>query len=77
MLNQFSSACADFGLAISLNKTKILSQGTNILPPIKINCKDIENVDSFVHLGSNVASKASLDKEINNALVKHHALLLV
>ena len=54
-LNQFSSACSDFGLSISLKKTKILSQGTNVLPSIKINCKDIENVYNFVYLGSNVA----------------------
>ena len=70
LLNQFSSACSDFGLTISLKKTKILSQGTNILPSIKINCKDIENVDNFVYLGSNVASNASLDKEINSRIGK-------
>ena len=32
LLNQFSSACSDFGLTISLKKTKFLSQETNILP---------------------------------------------
>ena len=70
VLNQFSSACSNFGLTISLKKTKILSQGTNVLPSIKINCKDIENVDNFVYLGSNVASSASLDKEINSRIGK-------
>ena len=63
LLNQFYSACSDFGFTISLNKTKILSQETNILPPIKINCKDIENVDSFVYLGSNFVSNASPKKK--------------
>ena len=70
LLNQFSSACSDFGLTISLKKTKVLSQGTNILPPIMINCKDIENVDSLVYLGSNFTSNASLDKEINSCIGK-------
>ena len=51
-----------FGLTIIFKKTKILSQWTNILSSIKINCKDIENVDNFVYLGLNVASNASLDK---------------
>ena len=67
---QFSSACSDFGLTISLKKTKVLSQGTNILPPIMINCKDIKNVDSLVYLGSNFTSNASLDKEINSRIGK-------
>ena len=37
---------------------------------IKINCKDIENVDKFVYLGSNIAWNASLDKEINSRIGK-------
>ena len=65
LLNQFSSACSDFGLTISLKKTKVLSQGTDIPPSIKIDGKDIENVKNFVYLGSNIASNASLDTEIN------------
>ena len=44
LLNQFSSACSDFVLTISLKKTNVLSQGTYFLPSIKINGKDIENV---------------------------------
>ena len=65
LLSQFSSACSDFGLTISLKKTKVLSQGTDIPPSIKIDGKDIENVKNFVYLGSSVASNASLDTEIN------------
>ena len=41
------------------------SQRTNVLPSIKINGKDIETVKNFVYLGSNLASNASLDTEIN------------
>ena len=65
LLSQFASACSDFGLTISLKKTKVLSQGTDIPPSIKIDGKDIENVKNFVYLGSSVASNASLDTEIN------------
>ena len=41
------------------------SQGTDALPSVKINGKNIENVKNFVYLVSNVASNASLDTEIN------------
>ena len=35
-LKQFSSSCSNFGLTISLKKkTKVLSQGTDIPPPIR------------------------------------------
>ena len=44
LLSQFSSAFSDFGLTISLRKTKVLSQWTYIPPWIKIDGKDIENV---------------------------------
>ena len=51
LMNQFSSACSDFGLTISFKKIKFLSQGKEILPSIKINSKDIEKVKKWVYLG--------------------------
>ena len=65
LLNQFSSACLEFGLTISLKKTKILSQGTDIPPTIKIKDKYIESVKNFVYLGFSIASNTSMDTEIN------------
>ena len=44
LLSQLSSACSDFGLAISLKKTIVLSQVTYIPPSIKFDGKDIKNV---------------------------------
>ena len=44
LISQFSSACSDLGLTISLKKTNNLSQGTDIPPSITIIDKDIENV---------------------------------
>ena len=32
LLSQFSSACSDFGLTISLKKNKVLNLGTDIPP---------------------------------------------
>ena len=59
LLNQFSSACSDFGLTISLKKTKVLGQGTD-------RSRSMLRISKmFVYLGSSIASNASLDKEIN------------
>ena len=66
LLSQFSSACSDFGLKISLKKIKFLSQETDLLPSIKINDKDVKNVENFLYLGSNVALNPSLTTEINS-----------
>ena len=70
LLRQFSSTCSDFGLTISLKKTKVVSKGTYFLPSIKINGKEIENVNNFLYLGSSFASNSSLDTEINSRIGK-------
>ena len=44
LLSQFSSACLDFGLTISIKTTKVLSEGTDIPPSINIDGKGIKNV---------------------------------
>ena len=61
----FSSAFSEFGITISLEKTKVLSQVTYIRPTINIADKYIENVKNFVYLGLSTASNASMDTEIN------------
>ena len=48
-----------------LEETKVLSQGTDTPPNIKIGGNYIEDVQSFVYLGSNITSNASMDAEIN------------
>ena len=65
LLSQFSSACSDFGLTVSLKKTKVLSQESDIPPSIKIDGKDFENVKNFLYIGSSVASNSLLDTDIN------------
>ena len=65
LLNQFSPACSEFALTISLKTTKVLSQGTDIQPTIKIEDNYIKNVKNCVYLGSSIASNASKDTEIN------------
>ena len=69
LLSQFSSACSDFGLTISLKKTKVLSQGTYIPPSIKIDGKDIKNVNNFAQVLP-IWSNTSLDTQINCCIGK-------
>ena len=54
-LNQFSSAFSDFSPTISLQNTKVLSQGTGTSKMLK----------NFVYRDSSIASNASMDTEIN------------
>ena len=65
LLNKFSSARSDFGRAISLKTTKVLSQGTNIPPTIKIDGKYIEKFKSFVYLDCSIAPNPSMGTEIS------------
>ena len=76
LLSQFSSACSDLGVTISLKITKVLSQVTDTPPSIKINGKDIENVKNCVYLGSSIVSRVLLDTEINCSIGKLQALSL-
>ena len=67
---KFSSACSDFGLTVSLKKTKVLSQGKYILLTIKLDDMYIENVNNFVYIGSSIASNASMYTEISCRISK-------
>ena len=55
LINQFSAACKEFGLTISLKKTKIMAQSTNHPPTITINGYMLETVDNFTYLGSSIS----------------------
>ena len=44
LTDDFSQACKEFGLTISLKKTKVLGQGTIMLPSIIIDNYDLDAV---------------------------------
>ena len=69
LLNQFLSARWDFGLTISLKKTKVLSQGTDI-HLLSRSMTNIENVKNYVYLGTSIVSNAPMDIEINCCIGK-------
>uniref|UniRef100_H3ASA6 Reverse transcriptase domain-containing protein n=1 Tax=Latimeria chalumnae TaxID=7897 RepID=H3ASA6_LATCH len=65
MMNKFSDACTKFSMVISIKKTVVTSQGTNISPKIYVNNEALDNVDHFCYLGSTLTSSLSLDRELD------------
>ena len=70
LLDRFPLASKEFGLSISLKKTKILCQGMTSLPSIFIDDTELEVVHRFNYLGSIVMDNLSLDAELDIRLGK-------
>lgn len=70
LMDRLSAACKDFGLIISIPKTKILPQGVTEKPSIKIDNYELGVVEDFPYLGSNISGSLSLDTEINKRIGK-------
>ena len=60
MIDRLSHPCKEFGLTISIKKTKVMGQG--IVSPVSINIDNVtlDAVDSFTYLGSTIDSNLSL-----------------
>ena len=56
MADQFSDACKQFGLTISIKKTNVCVQDVRATPLIKIDSATLETVENFTYLGSTVNS---------------------
>ncbi|RXN14061.1 RNA-directed DNA polymerase from mobile element jockey-like protein [Labeo rohita] len=63
-------ACKEFGLTISLRKTKVMAQGTETPPNIAIDGYTLEGVENFPYLGSTISSSLSIDSEISSRIAK-------
>ena len=61
LLDQFSNACEDFSLGISLRKTKVMCQGSEDTPALTIKDCTLDVVSQFTYLGSTTSGNASLD----------------
>ena len=65
LLDDFSKACRDFRLTISVKKTEVLTQNTTSDPSISVNDCILKVVDQFKYLGSTISRNLSLDSEVN------------
>jgi len=77
LLDNFTLACKDFALTISLSKTQILTSNTTSTPALTIDnnyyaLSNVSIVYSFTYLGSTFSQNLSLDQELNKRLGKPH-----
>lgn len=75
IFNAFSDACKPFGHTISISNSELLyqpipDQYPPILPSVFANGKQLEMVDKFTYLGSVTSGNSTMDKEIENHIVK-------
>lgn len=75
LLDNFSSACKNFGLTISLKKTHILTQGEPAPSTFSIDGCPLENTTKFTYLGSTVCDKLSLKCELSQRIGKACSVL--
>ena len=64
LCDAFAVSCSDFGVTISISKTKVMSFGLDVVPLIQVNGSTLENVDQFCYLGTTVSSSVSFIKSI-------------
>ena len=74
LMDNFSSACTNFGLTISIKKTEVMFQPApgNLPhdPQIKVNGQNLNSVETFTYLGSTLSHNATVDTEVNNRVSK-------
>lgn len=75
LINQFAHACREFGLPISIERTKVMGQDVPAPPSISIGNEVLEVTDHFTYLGSTIASNPSLDAEIDKRIAKAAAVV--
>ena len=73
LIDKLFHACKEFGLTISIKKTKVM--GMFSPPSINIDNVTLDAVDSFTILGSTIGSNLSLDAEINTRIAKAAAVM--
>ena len=70
LINRLTTACSEFGLTISLNKTEIMLQDVSDAPSISIGEHTLNIVEKFTYLGSVITSNLSLESELNTRIGK-------
>ena len=70
LITRFSEASRDFGLTISLKKTKVMGQDVDLPPSISILEYELDVVHDFVYLCSTISDSLSLDSELNKRIGK-------
>ena len=73
-VDQFSSACDDFGLIINAQKTEVMFQlaleKPYHKPHILVKRQSLQAVDDFTYLGCTISRHINIDDEIKNRIAK-------
>ena len=73
-MDEFSSACDNFGLTISTRKTEVMYQpapgNTYQVPNITVKGQRLQAVENFTYLGSTLSRSANIDAEVTNRIAK-------
>ena len=73
-VDQFSSACDDFGLIINAQKTEVMFQPAPEKPyhkpHILVKGQRLQAIDKFTYLGSTLSRRTNIDDEIKNRIAK-------
>ena len=70
LVDRLVEVCYLFGLTISVKKCKVIGQGTNLPPEIKLCEESLKTVDGFVYLGSTKTSTLSVDEQLTSGIGK-------
>ncbi|KAL5473717.1 hypothetical protein EMCRGX_G028250 [Ephydatia muelleri] len=65
-IDRFTHVARSWGLSVSTDKTKVITQSATSSSPFNIRGTTIETVTAFQYLGSVLSSDVSLDNEINS-----------
>nr|VZI45405.1 unnamed protein product [Spirometra erinaceieuropaei] len=76
-MDLFSAACENFGLVINTQKTVVMHQpppnsatAPNAPPQISVNGTQLQVVENFPYLGSNISRNSKIDDEVANRISK-------
>ena len=75
LLNRFSHACKEFGLMISIKRTKVMGQDVDNPPNVMIDDTPLDVMNTFTYLGTTIISNLSLDEEITTGIGKASATM--
>ena len=76
---EFVRTTAEWGLTVSLEKTKLLTMGRQLKPedslPVKVDAGEIATVEDFTYLGSNITRDGEVESEVGVRLARRPGLL--
>ena len=71
---RLSNASKGTGLMFNITKTKVVRFNAASEEKVIVNGEELEDVDSFVHLGAKVSTAGGADNDINSRLFKARAV---